>query len=69
MVMDMTEKEKMDKLANANNPYCPLIKLSELAIDEDWDVRNAVVNNPNCPSSILKRVYEFEEKIYEVINK
>ena len=58
----MIDKNKQDKLANAKNPYCPLIKLNELAIDSDFDVRKAVIHNPNCPSTTLKRVYEYEDE-------
>ena len=58
----MTDKEKTDKIANAKNPYCPLVKLSELSTDEDYDVRKAVIKNPNCPPSILKKIYKYEDE-------
>ena len=60
----MTEKEKNDKLANACNPYCPLTILTELATDPDFKVRRAVINNPNCPSSVLKKAYKYEKEKY-----
>ena len=58
----MIDKDIKDKIANAKNPYCPLVRLNELATDESFEVRRAVVNNPNCPSSILKKTYEFEDQ-------
>ncbi len=56
------DKDIKDKIANAKNPYCTLIRLNELATDESFEVREAVVKNPNCPTSILKKVYEFEDE-------
>ena len=56
------DKDIKDKIANAKNPYCTLVRLNELATDESFEVREAVVKNPNCPTSILKKVYEFEDE-------
>lgn len=58
----MIDKDIKDKIANAKNPYCTLVRLNELSTDESFEVRRTVVNNPNCPSSILKKAYEYEDQ-------
>jgi ATP-dependent 26S proteasome regulatory subunit len=42
----------------ASNEFIPPEKLTELIRDNDLNVRMAVLNNPNCPTSVLKSVVD-----------
>lgn len=42
----------------ASNEFIPPAKLSELIRDNNLNVRNAVLNNPNCPASVLKSIVD-----------